>query len=153
MSALTHELLSIVRASNDVTVLRKAIDALSAALFTATESIISYRDGEEAPIHVVAPFVTPEATAAVLTKEELAPVEGDEYDDIPTADERISNYDEIYGGNGMYLLLDDEDEIDEGDEWIIKPECETNRVRSWRRAADIGAKAGAFSRSNYRRAI
>ena len=143
MSKLTNELLNILRASSDVLVLRSTIEVLASALLEETEEKLHYNHGEEAAASIAAAI--PIAAAFIPA----APVEAAP---AGSSDDRADKYNEIYG-DGDFLLLDDEDEIEEGDEWIIKPECDTNRARRWREATDIGSEAGDFKRSHYRRAI
>ena len=143
MSKLTNELLNILRASSDVLVLRSTIEVLASALLGETEEKLHYNHGEEAAASIAAAIPI---AAAFLP---AAPVEAAS---VASGDLRAEKYNEIYGEGG-FLLLDDEDEIEEGDEWIIKPECDTNRARRWREATDIGSEAGDFKRSHYRRAI
>ena len=147
MSKLTNELLNIVRSSEDVLVLRSTINTLAAALFEETEEKLHYKRSEEADFSVAAAI--PVASAFIAPEAPAAPVEAAS---VASGDLRAEKYNEIYGEGG-FLLLDDEDEIEEGDEWIIKPECDTNRARRWREATDIGNKVGDFERSHYRRAI
>lgn len=143
MSKLTNELLNILRASSDVLVLRSTIEVLASALLEETEEKLHYNHGEEAAASIAAAI--PIAAAFIPA----APVEAAS---VASGDLRAEKYNEIYG-DGDFLLLDDEDEIEEGDEWIIKPECGTNRVRCWRNAEDIGREAGEFERSHFRRDI
>ena len=143
MSKLTNELLNILRASSDVLVLRSTIEVLASALLGETEEKLHYNHGEEAADSIAAAIPI---AAAFLP---AAPVEAAS---VASGDLRAEKYNEICGEGG-FLLLDDEDEIEEGDEWIIKPECDTNRARRWREATDIGSEAGDFKRSHYRRAI
>ena len=143
MSKLTNELLNILRASSDVLVLRSTIEVLASALLEETEEKLHYNHGEEAAASIAAAIPI---AAAFLP---AAPVEAAS---VASGDLRAEKYNEIYGEGG-FLLLDDEDEIEEDDEWIIKPECDTNRARRWREATDIGSEAGDFKRSHYRRAI
>lgn len=125
-------------------------DAISGALIAVSDEllyILGHSQAPEAPaVRECAPVGNPLVipAAATYTAPE-APVAVSE-------NEREEVYKYIYKESG-YLLLDDEDEIEEGDEWIIKPDCETSRPRIWRQAADIGEKAGSFTRSYYRRAI
>lgn len=147
MSKLTNELLNILRTSSNVLVLRSTIEVLASALLEETEEKLHYNHGEEAAasiaaaIPIAAAFIAPEAPAAPVEAASAA-----------SGDLRAEKYKEIYGEGG-FLLLDDEDEIEEDDEWIIKPECDTNRARRWREATDIGSEAVDFKRSHYRRAI
>ena len=125
-------------------------DAISSALIAVSDEltyILGPSQATEAPsVSEYAPVANPLVIPAAATHD--AP-------DAPVSachDRREENYKEIYGEYG-YLLLDDEDEIKEGDEWIIKPECETSRNRIWRGANDVGHKVGEFQRSHYRRII
>ena len=125
-------------------------DTISSALIAVSDEltyILGPSQAPEAPsVSEYAPVANPLVIPAAATHAAPeAPVS-------TCADEREEAYKEIYGERG-YLLLDDEDEIEEGDEWIIKPECETNRNRIWREANDVGHKVGEYRRSNYRRAI
>lgn len=140
MSNLTNELLNIVRSSSDVMVLRSTIDALAAALFDGADSEEAASD---TPSRMPVPAVCV-APSAPTTPVEATSVESD--------DLRADKYREIYG-DGNFVLLDDEDKIKEGDEWIIKPECDTNRARLWRSTESVGDEVGDFGRSHFRRAI
>lgn len=97
-------------------------------------------------------------TVVEVTEVDQESSEDSEHDRPPEAFSesmrKSSAYDSLYEeGKGQYLLLDGKDEIEEGDEWIIKPDLSTNRARRWRDASDIGSSVSEFSRSNYRRRI
>ncbi len=120
---------ALIAVSDDLTYILVPSQALEAPAVSEYAPV-----GNPLVIPAAATYTAPEAPAAV------------------SADEREEAYKYIYKESG-YLLLNDEDEVEEGDEWIIKPKCGTSRLRIWRKATDIGEKAGEFARSHYRRAI
>ena len=105
----------------------------------------------------VAPAVVADAPVSLAdapADEDDFIVESDERAIAPKQDARAVAYDALYEeGKGRYLLLDGEDKIEEGDEWIIRPECTTNRARVWREASEFGSEVSEFGRSHYRRRI
>ncbi len=111
---------------------------------------------EARPAAPVALPVVEAAIAPVVAQTASQEVVESHEDSRPVADrdQRSIDYDALYEeGKGQYLLLEGEDEIEAGDEWIIKPECDTNRARRWRSASDFGKEVGEFTRSHYRRRI
>lgn len=113
------------------------------------------------PTEEAAPVASEAAPAAPVSLADapVAVAEEDSEHDRPSetfseAIRKSAAYDAMYEeGKGKYLLLDGEDEIEEGDEWIAKPGLSTIRTRMWRAASDIGSEVSEFSRSNYRRKI
>lgn len=147
-----------------------------AALVACRNELVGASTDDTAPMasavvadaHVSAPVAMPLVAAAVApTVIDVLPADTHasldeecdyEYDRPSEAlserDARAVAYDELYEeGKGQYLLLDDEDEIQEGDEWIIKPGLSTNRARCWRDADSIGHEVSEFTRSHYRRRV